>query len=110
MAWATGLAANRNEGVAGLIKQTAYSIGYVELTYALQNDITVGRVRNSSGAFVKADLASVNAAAAVAREACRIIFAFPSPTHPEPRPNRSPLSRGCSSRNRPIAPHREKPW
>jgi phosphate transport system substrate-binding protein len=62
--WPTGLAAKGNDGVSGLIKQTPYSIGYVELTYAIQNDIPFGWVRNSGGAFVKANLASVTAAAA----------------------------------------------
>jgi phosphate transport system substrate-binding protein len=46
------------------VKQTPNSIGYVELIYAAQNNITYGTVKNSSGAFVKADLASVTAAAA----------------------------------------------
>jgi phosphate transport system substrate-binding protein len=53
-----------NEGVAGLVKQTPNSIGYVELIYAVQNNMPYGRVKNSSGAFVKADLAGVTAAAA----------------------------------------------
>jgi len=61
--WPTGLAAKGNDGISGLIKQTAYSIGYIELTYAIQNQIAFGRVRNSAGEFVKADLASVTAAA-----------------------------------------------
>jgi phosphate transport system substrate-binding protein len=53
-----------NEGVAGLVKQTPNSIGYVELIYAVQNNMPYGRVKNSSGAFIKADLAGVTAAAA----------------------------------------------
>src|SRR5216684_5268526 len=53
-----------NEGVTGLIKQTPNSIGYVELIYAAQNNIPYGAVKNSSGAFVKADLAGVSAAGA----------------------------------------------
>ena len=55
-----------NEGVTGLIKQTPNSIGYVELIYAAQNNIPYGAVKNSSGAFVKADLVGVSAAAAAA--------------------------------------------
>jgi phosphate transport system substrate-binding protein len=47
-----------------LIQQTPDSLGYIELIYAIQNKIAYGRVKNSSGAFVKADLASVSAAAA----------------------------------------------
>jgi phosphate transport system substrate-binding protein len=62
--WPVGLGGKGNEGVAGLVKQTPNSIGYVELIYAIQNNLSYGRVRNSSGTFVKADLASVSAAAA----------------------------------------------
>src|SRR5271154_3332853 len=62
--WPAGLGGKGNEGVAGLIKQTPNSFGYVELIYALQNSMPYGRVKNSSGTIVKADLASVTAAAA----------------------------------------------
>jgi phosphate transport system substrate-binding protein len=62
--WPVGIAGPRNEGVAGAVKQTANSIGYVELIYALQNKINFGEVKNSSGKFVKASLAGVTAAAA----------------------------------------------
>jgi len=62
--WPVGLGGKGNEGVAGLVKQTPNSIGYVELIYSLQNNMPSGPVRNSSGNFVKADLASTTAAAA----------------------------------------------
>ena len=62
--WPVGLGGKGNEGVTGLVKQTPNSIGYVELIYAVQNSIPYGAVKNSSGNFVKADLASVSAAAA----------------------------------------------
>jgi phosphate transport system substrate-binding protein len=62
--WPVGLGGKGNEGVAGLIKQTPNSFGYVELIYAFQNSMPYGRVKNSSGALIKADLASVTAAAA----------------------------------------------
>ena len=62
--WPAGLGGKGNEGVTGLIKQTPNSIGYVELIYAAQNNIAYGAVKNASGAFVKADLAGVSAAAA----------------------------------------------
>jgi phosphate transport system substrate-binding protein len=64
--WPVGLGQKGNEGVTGLIKQTPNSIGYVELIYALQNNIPYGMVKNSSGNFIKADVASVSAAAASA--------------------------------------------
>jgi phosphate transport system substrate-binding protein len=62
--WPVGLGGKGNEGVTGTVKNTPNSIGYVELIYAIQNKMPYGRVKNSSGAFVKADLASVTAAAA----------------------------------------------
>jgi phosphate transport system substrate-binding protein len=62
--WPVGLGGKGNEGVAGLVKQTPNSIGYVELIYAIQNNMPYGLVRNSSGSFIKADLASTTAAAA----------------------------------------------
>jgi phosphate transport system substrate-binding protein len=61
--WPVGLGGKGNEGVSGQIKQTPNSIGYVELIYAVQNKLPYGKVRNASGAFVKAELASVTAAA-----------------------------------------------
>jgi phosphate transport system substrate-binding protein len=61
--WPVGLGGKGNEGVTGLVKQTPNAIGYVELIYAVQNNIPYGTVKNSSGNFVKADLASVTAAA-----------------------------------------------
>ena len=62
--WPKGLGGKGNEGVAGLIKQTPNAFGYVELIYAIQNQMPYGKVKNSSGDFIKADLASVTAAAA----------------------------------------------
>ena len=62
--WPVGLGGKGNEGVAGLVKQTPNSIGYVELVYAVQNKIPYGQVRNAAGQFVKASLASVTEAAA----------------------------------------------
>lgn len=62
--WPVGLGGKGNEGVSGLVKQTPNAMGYVELIYAIQNKMPYGRVKNSSGAFIKADLTSVTAAAA----------------------------------------------
>jgi phosphate transport system substrate-binding protein len=64
--WPVGMGAKGNEGVSGLIRQMSGSIGYVELIYAIQNNIPYGSVRNSAGTFVKASLDSVTAAAASA--------------------------------------------
>jgi phosphate transport system substrate-binding protein len=62
--WPVGLGGKGNEGVAGLVKQTPNSFGYVELVYAIQNKMPYGQVQNADGKFLKADLASVTAAAA----------------------------------------------
>ena len=64
--WPIGLGGKGNEGVAGSIRQLQGSIGYVELIYAVQNNINYGSVRNAAGNFVKASLDSVTAAAASA--------------------------------------------
>ena len=69
--WPAGLGGKGNDGVSAQIQQQPGSIGYVELIYAIemnkkQNAIPYGKVKNSAGAFVKADLASVSAAAAAA--------------------------------------------
>jgi phosphate transport system substrate-binding protein len=62
--WPVGLGGKGNEGVAGLVKQTPDSIGYVELIYAAQNKMGYGAVKNSAGSFVKADFNTVSEAAA----------------------------------------------
>jgi phosphate transport system substrate-binding protein len=61
--WPTGRAATGNEGVAQLVKELGGSIGYVEFIYALQNHLSMGKVRNQKGQFVAADLESIEAAA-----------------------------------------------
>src|ERR1700726_3191646 len=62
--WPGGIGQKGNEGVAGSIRQLSGAIGYVELIYAVQNNIAYGSVRNSAGVFLKASLEGVTAAAA----------------------------------------------
>jgi phosphate transport system substrate-binding protein len=64
--WPTGIGQKGNEGVAGMVRQSPYSFGYVELIYAAQNKMSFGAVRNASGKFLKASTAGVTAAAAAA--------------------------------------------
>ena len=64
VAWPVGLGGRGNEGVAGLVNQTPDSIGYVELIYAVQTKMPYGFVKNSAGAFLKANLQTVTDAAA----------------------------------------------
>jgi phosphate transport system substrate-binding protein len=64
--WPIGVGQKGNEGVAGMVRQSPYSFGYVELIYALQNKMSFGAVRNASGKFLKASPEGVTAAAAAA--------------------------------------------
>ena len=52
-----------NDGVAGGVKSNDYSIGYVELGYALKNNIKSATLQNKDGKWVTATLDGVNAAA-----------------------------------------------
>jgi phosphate transport system substrate-binding protein len=61
--WPVGLGGKGNEGVAGLIKQTPGSIGYIELAYAIQNKMAFAKVQNKAGNFITPSIASVTAAA-----------------------------------------------
>lgn len=62
--WPVGLGGKGNEGVAGLVKQTEGSIGYVELIYAENNKLAYASLKNKAGTFVKPSLDSITAAAA----------------------------------------------
>jgi phosphate transport system substrate-binding protein len=64
--WPVGLGAKGNEGVAGQVKQTPGSIGYVELAYANQNKLPIAAVANQAGKMVLASVPAVTAAAAAA--------------------------------------------
>jgi phosphate transport system substrate-binding protein len=64
--WPVGLGGKGNEQVAGTVRQEEGAIGYIELIYALQNNIDYGSVRNAEGTFLKASLDGVTAAAASA--------------------------------------------
>jgi phosphate transport system substrate-binding protein len=61
--WPVGIAQKGSEGLAGQVRRSKGSLGYVELTYALQNDMKYGLVRNREGIFIKPTLESVTAAA-----------------------------------------------
>jgi phosphate transport system substrate-binding protein len=65
--WPVGVGGKGNEGVAGMIRQMSGAIGYIELIYAVQNNIAYGSLKNGAGNFVKASLDSVTAAAAAVK-------------------------------------------
>jgi phosphate transport system substrate-binding protein len=68
VSWPVGIGERGNDGVAGRIKQTPGSIGYVELAYVKQNRLTAALLQNASGQFVapSADAATAAADAAIA--------------------------------------------
>src|SRR5260221_9629850 len=61
--WPVGLGGKGNEGVAGLIKQTPGAVGYIELAYAIQNNMPYAKMQNKPGNFITPSIASVTAAA-----------------------------------------------
>lgn len=61
--WPVGLGGKGNEGVAGVIKQSPGSIGYVELAYAEHNNIPYAYVANQSGEFIAPTMESTSKAA-----------------------------------------------
>jgi phosphate transport system substrate-binding protein len=64
--WPTGVSATGNDGIAIYIKNVEGTIGYVELTYALQRNLSYAAVQNRSGAYVQPSRASFSAAATAA--------------------------------------------
>jgi phosphate transport system substrate-binding protein len=62
--WPVGIGGKGNEGVTGQVKQTPNTIGYVELAYAVQNNLPAAHIKNVSGNFIEASIDSVIAAAA----------------------------------------------
>jgi len=62
--WPAGDGVTGNEGIAGQVQATAGSIGFVELTYALQSRLAIAELRNRAGMFVRPTSASIAVAAA----------------------------------------------
>ena len=64
--WPVGLGGKGNEGVAGQIKTTQYTIGYVELAYAFENKLPFATLKNKAGSWVEPSIKTTSAAAAAA--------------------------------------------
>ncbi|MDE1769172.1 MAG: phosphate ABC transporter substrate-binding protein PstS [Thaumarchaeota archaeon] len=65
--WPVGTGGQGNAGVASIVKTTPYAIGYIELAYAVQNNMSYAFVQNADGnAFVEPTLDTVAADAAAA--------------------------------------------
>ena len=63
--WATGIGAPGNEGVANAIKGNAYTIGYIELSYALSTSMPYAFLQNKEGNFIEPSFDSIKAAISV---------------------------------------------
>ncbi|MCM8833555.1 MAG: phosphate ABC transporter substrate-binding protein PstS, partial [Candidatus Omnitrophica bacterium] len=63
--WPVGIGGKGNEGVSGLVKQIPGALGYVELTYALQNNLPVGIIKNKSGNFISPSVETITEASNV---------------------------------------------
>jgi phosphate transport system substrate-binding protein len=66
--WPVGVGGKGSEGVSGLVRQLPGAIGYVELTYALENHISFGAIRNAAGNWEKASIDGVTEAAASVKQ------------------------------------------
>lgn len=64
LSWPVGIGGKGNEGVAGQVKNTPNTIGYVELAYAAENKLPTARIKNASGVFIQPSIDAVTAAAA----------------------------------------------
>ena len=67
-AWPVGVGARSNAAVAAIVRKSPGAIGYVELIYALHNNISFGAIRNAAGNWVKASIEGVSAAAGSVKE------------------------------------------
>lgn len=61
--WKTGIGGKGNEGVANLVKQTPYSIGYIESAYKEKNNLSAAILKTANGKWVKATDENFKAAA-----------------------------------------------
>jgi len=61
--WPVGVGAKGNEGVAGQVKGTPGAIGYIELVYAQNNNISAATMCNASGKYIDANLQTTAASA-----------------------------------------------
>lgn len=61
--WPLGTGGKGNDGVAQLLQQTKYAIGYVEYAYCIQKNLTWGLVQNRAGNSIKPGVASFQKAA-----------------------------------------------
>lgn len=62
VSWPAGIGGKGSEGVTGIVKQTPGGIGYVELTYAIENQLPTAAMKNAAGKYVSPTAESASAA------------------------------------------------
>jgi len=86
VSWPTGVGAKGNDGVAGNIRTSPGAIGYVEMTYADQNNIPYAGIQNAAGNFVRPSTDGVTAAAASAQIPDDFRYSLTNPSGPDAYP------------------------
>jgi phosphate transport system substrate-binding protein len=66
VSWPSGIGGKGNEGVSGQVKQVPGAVGYIELAYAKQNNLSYADIKNSSGNYITPTIQSVTEALATA--------------------------------------------
>jgi phosphate transport system substrate-binding protein len=62
VSWPIGIGGKGSEGVTGVVKQSPGAIGYVELTYAEENNLPVVQIQNAAGKYISPTAAGTSAA------------------------------------------------
>jgi phosphate transport system substrate-binding protein len=89
--WPTGAGGKGSEGVTAVVSQTPGAIGYVELSYALQNSLPVGNVKNAAGNFITPSLQSTTDAVSAAMPNAPADLRFLIVNPPAAFPNAYPI-------------------
>jgi phosphate transport system substrate-binding protein len=84
--WPLGLGGKGNEGVSGLLKQSPGSIGYVELAYAKENNLTYAYMQNKSGDFIEPNIDSTSQAAVGVNVPADFRFSIVNSANPQAYP------------------------
>jgi phosphate transport system substrate-binding protein len=84
--WPSGIGGKGNEGVSGQVKQSPGAVGYIELAYAKQNQLTFADIKNSSGNYVTPTIQTVTNALATAEIPDDFRFSMVNPPGPDAYP------------------------
>lgn len=66
--WPSGIGAKGNEGVTAMVAQTDGAVGYVELAYALNSNLSTAAMKNKKGEFVVATVDSISKSAGAIKD------------------------------------------